>query len=527
MEKASMAEILRAENLTKSFAGVQALRRGAIDLRAGEIHALVGENGAGKSTLIRIIAGALSPDSGSLTIGGHPVTEFSPVAARDLGVSVIYQQPALFPDLTVIENLALGLESPNLWRRIDWTARRKRAVELLDRAGAVIDPDSIVSSLSMPQQQLVEIARALGRAARILILDEPTASLSEREVGNLFRILRELRRQGLAIVYISHRIEEIFALADRVTVLRDGETVLTESIEQIDRASLSRRASLIRMMVGREIEAVFPKREVAIGETILRVDNLSSSAAGLSNISLELRTGEILGLAGLVGAGRSELARCLFGLHSIDTGSIWIRGEQKESLIHSPADAIEAGIAYVPEDRRRHGVIQELSIVLNGSLAILPRLTRRGLLDQTRERELAAFYAERLRLRADTLYASVSTLSGGNQQKVALARWLATNPSILILDEPTQGIDVGAKAEIHLLMGELAATGMAILMISSELPEILGMCDRIAVMRGGRISATLERSEATPERIISIALGAPGSHDLSAEDSAGNFQVGA
>ena len=516
-----MAELLSAENLTKSFAGVQALRRGAIDLRAGEIHALVGENGAGKSTLIRIIAGALSPDSGSLTIGGHPVTEFSPVAARELGVSVIYQQPALFPDLTVIENLALGLESPSLWRRIDWTARRKRAVELLDRVGAVIDPDSIVSSLSMPQQQLVEIARALGRSARILILDEPTASLSEREVGNLFRILRELRRQGLAIVYISHRIEEIFALADRVTVLRDGETVLTESIEQTD------RVSLIRMMVGREIEAVFPKREVAIGETILRVDNLSSSAAGLSNISLELRTGEILGLAGLVGAGRSELARCLFGLHSIDAGSIWIGGEPKESLIHSPADAIEAGIAYVPEDRRRHGVIQELSIVRNGSLAVLPRLTRRGLLDQARERQLAAFYAERLRLRADTLYANVSTLSGGNQQKVALARWLATNPSILILDEPTQGIDVGAKAEIHRLMGELAATGMAILMISSELPEILGMCDRIAVMRGGRICATLERSEATPERIISIALGTHGSQDLSTQDGAGNFRAGA
>lgn len=516
-----MAELLSAENLTKSFAGVQALRRGAIDLRTGEIHALVGENGAGKSTLIRIIAGALSPDSGSLTIGGHPVPEFSPVAARELGVSVIYQQPALFPDLTVIENLAIGLESLSLWRRIDWTARRKRAVELLDRVGAVIDPDSIVSSLSMPQQQLVEIARALGRSARILILDEPTASLSEREVGNLFRILRELRRQGLAIVYISHRIEEIFALADRVTVLRDGETVLTESIDQTD------RVSLIRMMVGREIEAVFPKREVAIGETLLRVDNLSSSAAGLSNISLELRTGEILGLAGLVGAGRSELARCLFGLHSIDTGSIWIRGEQKASLIHSPADAIEAGIAYVPEDRRRHGVIQELSIVLNGSLAVLPRLTRRGLLDQARERQLAAFYAERLRLRADTLYANVSTLSGGNQQKVALARWLATNPSILILDEPTQGIDVGAKAEIHRLVGELAATGMAILMISSELPEILGMCDRIAVMRGGRISATLERSEATPERIISIALGAPGSHDLSTQDGAENFRGGA
>lgn len=497
-----MTEVLRAENLTKSFAGVRALRNGALDLRAGEIHALVGENGAGKSTLIRIIAGAISPDSGSLTIGGLTVSDFSPNLAKELGVSVIYQQPALFPDLSVLENLALGLESPSLWRRIDWSARRARAVELLERVGATIDPEIPVNRLSMPQQQLVEIARALGRSARILILDEPTASLSEREVDNLFRILRELRQNGLAIVYISHRLEELFALADRVTVLRDGETVLTESIGQTD------RASLIRLMVGRDIETVFPKCEVSIGETVLRVENLSSSSAGLSNVSLELRAGEILGLAGLVGAGRTELARCLFGLHAIDEGSILIRGE--EVRIGSPAGAIEAGIAYVPEDRRRHGVIQELSIVLNGSLAVLPQLSgpsHYGLIDCDRERQLAAFYAKRLQLRTTTLYSAVSTLSGGNQQKVALARWLATNPSILILDEPTQGIDVGAKAEIHRLMGELVATGMAIMMISSELPEILGMSDRIAVMRGGRIRATLERSEATPEMIISLALG--------------------
>lgn len=499
--------LLQANGLAKSFAGVQALRDGSLTLRRGEIHALLGENGAGKSTLIRLLSGAIEPDAGELLIGGAVVGTLTPRRARGLGISVIYQQPALFPELSVAENLALGLEPPGLWRRVDHAARLRRATELLRRVGAEIDPRLAVRELSMPEQQLIEIARALGREARILILDEPTASLSEREVANLFRILLELRQQGMAIVYISHRMEEIFTLADRVTVLRDGETIATREIGEID------QAGLIRLMVGRELAAVFPARSpgAPIGAPVLRIENLSSRAAGLQHISLEVRAGEIFGLAGLVGAGRSELARTLFGLHPVDGGRVLIADDGgailREVQVGSPAAAVAAGIAYVPEDRRRHGVIPELSITANSSLAVLPRLAPGGFIDQAAERALAVDYARRLQLRASALYAPVATLSGGNQQKVALARWLATNPRVLILDEPTQGIDVGAKAEIHLLMRELAAAGMAILMISSELPEVLGMSDRLAVMRGGRIQAILERSAATPESVISIALG--------------------
>jgi rhamnose transport system ATP-binding protein len=498
--------VLQATGLVKSFAGVRALRDGSLTLNGGEIHALIGENGAGKSTLIRLLAGALAPEGGELSIGGQLVTEFSPLRARELGVSVIYQQPALFPELSVAENLALGLEPPRLWRRVDHRARLRRAAALLERVGAAIDPQAPVRQLSMPQQQLLEIARALGRESKILILDEPTASLSEREVANLFRILQELRRQGLAIVYISHRMEEIFSLADRVTVLRDGQTIATHAIDQID------RPTLIRLMVGRELAADFSAQVPGpvTGEAVLRIESLSSRTVGLADITLELHAGEILGLAGLVGAGRSELARTIFGLHPLDAGRILIRSRDQAWQTFqptAPAEAIEAGIAYVPEDRRRHGVIAELSIIQNDSLAVLSRISTAGFIDRRAERQLALDYADRLRLKAATLYDPVSTLSGGNQQKVALTRWLATNPRILILDEPTQGIDVGAKAEIHRLMRELAATGLAILMISSELPEIIGLSDRIAVMRAGRIAATLDRQEVTPESIISIALG--------------------
>ncbi len=505
------SEILRATALTKSFAGVQALRNGSLSLRTGEIHALVGENGAGKSTLVRIVSGALAPDDGELFIGGKPVDQFSPLRARELGVSVIYQQPALFPELSVAENLALGLEPPSLWRKIDHAHRTARAIELLDRVGAGIDPALPVRRLSMPQQQLVEIARALGRSSRILILDEPTASLSEREVEKLSAILKELRREGIAIVLITHRMNEIFALADRITVLRDGETVTTLPIGEID------RPGLIRLMVGRELSTVFPARPPGLreGVEVMRVENLSSRALGLNDVSFNLRAGEILGLAGLVGAGRSELAQAIFGLHPIDGGRILIRcpnrpGQEEildEVVISSPAKAIAAGLAYVPEDRRRHGVIPELSIAVNSTLAVLPRLARASLIDLAAERQLAVDFATRLQLKTSSLFAPVATLSGGNQQKVALTRWLATNPGILILDEPTQGIDVGAKAEIHRIMRDLAGRGMAIIMISSELPEILGMSDRILVMRGGSAVATFDRSEASPEKIISLALG--------------------
>jgi rhamnose transport system ATP-binding protein len=498
--------LLKADSITKTFGAVQALKSVSFDLRAGEVHALVGENGAGKSTLIKVITGALQPDwpdSGSLSINGQQVVENSPSLAKRHGVAAIYQQPALFPDLSVAENLALGLEQGGLWRRINWRGRNARARELLDRIGARIDPQTPARALTMPEQQLVEIARALGAAARILIMDEPTASLTERETEHLFKVIAELRTEGVGVIYISHRLEELFEIADRVTVLRDGETVATRAMNEVD------QAELIRLMVGRDLSAVFPKREVKIGETVLEIRNLSSRAAGVHNVSLSVRAGEILGLTGLVGAGRTELARALFGLLPSDGGSVFLRSQNglEEVTIDSPAKAVELGVAYAPEDRRRHGAILEMPIAANMTLAILDRISNLKFLDFTSEKKIAVDFAVRLSVKTPATFALAGALSGGNQQKVALARWLATNPRVLILDEPTQGIDVGAKSEIHRIMCDLAEAGIAIIMISSELPEILGMSDRIAVMRGGTVVGVIERGEATQQRIIELGLG--------------------
>ena len=491
--------LLSITEVTKSFGGVQALRGVSFDLRAGEVHALVGENGAGKSTLIKIITGAHVADGGTLAIAGQVVETNDPVTARELGIAAIYQQPALFPDLTVAENITLGLEPGGPWRRIRWGQRRRRARALLDRIGAAIDPETEVRHLTMPEQQLVEIARALGADAGLLIMDEPTASLSEREVANLFRVIRELRGQGVGIIYISHRLDELFQVADRVTVLRDGCSVGTQPMSAVD------RAELIRLMVGREITAVFPKQTVPLGDVVLELHGVGCRVSGVRDVSLSVRAGEILGLAGLVGAGRTELARVLFGLTPADAGRIRLR--QKQVVIDSPARAIDLGIAYVPEDRRRHGVILDMAVAANTTLATLGKIARLGWLDFRRERATARAFVERLAVKTASIEAPVGNLSGGNQQKVVLARWLAAEPAVLILDEPTQGIDVGAKAEIHRLMGDLARRGLAILMISSDLPEILGMSDRIAVLHAGTVMGTLERGEATQERVLSLALG--------------------
>jgi rhamnose transport system ATP-binding protein len=491
--------LVRANHISKSFAGVHALRGVSFELHGGEVHALVGENGAGKSTLTKIITGACQADEGTLEINGRVVESNDPVISRSLGIAVIHQQPALFPDLTVAENISLGLEASGWWRRVRWAARRRRARELLDRVGAAIDPGTVVQHLSMPEQQLVEIARALGADARILILDEPTASLSEREVERLFRMIRDLRSQGVGMIYISHRLEELFQVADRVTVLRDGVAVATRPMAEVD------RTSLIRLMVGRDLTAVFPKQTATAGEMVLELRDVGCSSANVNGVSLGVRAGEILGLAGLVGAGRTELARVLFGLTPADAGEIRLRG--RPVVIGSPARAVELGIAYVPEDRRRHGVLLEMAVAPNISLAILKEIAALGWLDSARERRLAASFVERLGIRTASIDTVVGNLSGGNQQKVALARWLATNPALLILDEPTQGVDVGAKAEIHRLMGELAGKGLAIVMISSDLPEILGMSDRIAVMHDGTIMEVIDRSDATQEKVLSLALG--------------------
>jgi rhamnose transport system ATP-binding protein len=493
-----MTPLLRLTDVSKAFGGVRALRGVSFELMPGEVHALVGENGAGKSTLIKIASGAHRPDSGAVEIGGRVAADLDPPAARALGVAVIHQQPALFPDLTVAENVALALEPIGLWRRVRWVERRVRAAELLARIGAAIDPAAEVCTLTMPEQQLVEIAKAVGADARVVVMDEPTASLSGREVENLFRVIRGLRDRGAGVVYVSHRLDELPAIADRVTALRDGAVVHSRPMAG------TTRGDLVRMMVGRELSAIFPKVDVPVGGVVLETRGLTCRATGVSGVSLAVRAGEILGLAGLVGAGRTELARTLFGLTPADAGEIRLRG--KPVRITSPAAAVALGIGYVPEDRRRYGVIPDMPVSANMTLAVLRKVSRRGLLDDRRERDLAEDLVRRLGVKASSVDEPVETLSGGNQQKVALARWLAADPAVLILDEPTQGVDVGAKAEIHRLMGDLAARGLATLMISSDLPEVLGMSDRVAVMHGGKVAGFLDRSTATQERVLELAL---------------------
>ncbi len=492
--------LVAAVSVGKSFAGIHALQDVSFELHAGEVHALVGENGAGKSTLVKILTGALQPDSGTVAIRGETVSHHTPGSAHAAGIAAIYQQPALFPELSVAENIALHLENGSLWRRVDWQQRRREAKELLNRAGANIDPDTPVHALSMPEQQLVEIAKALGSSASVLILDEPTATLTDREVDRLFRLIRELRGQGKGIVYVSHRLDELFAIADRATVLRDGRVVGTRSLASLD------RPALIQMMVGREVAALFPKQTIAAGDVIFETRNLGCRGTGIHDVTLQVRAGEILGIAGLVGSGRTELANVLFGL-TPGAGEILVRG--KPAHISSPQHAVRLGLAYAPEDRRRFGAILPMSIAANTTLASLSSVASRGFLDFRAERDASLKLARQLDVRAPSIFTPVANLSGGNQQKVVLARWLATKPSVMILDEPTQGVDVGAKAEIHGLIGELAAAGTAVILISSELPEILGMSDRIAVMRNGTVVATLPRAEATPEKLLALALGHP------------------
>ena len=493
-------QLLRAEGLSKSYAGVQALRDVSLDLQSGEVQAIVGENGAGKSTLIKILTGAVQPDTGTLAIEGHITEHLGPLAARQRGIAVVYQQPTLFPHLTVAENLALGLERGLPWRRIDWTARRRMARDLLARAGAAIDPDRPASELSMAEQQLIEIARALGSNARIVIMDEPTAALAAHDVERLKAAVRGLRGRGAGVLYISHRLEEVFELADRITILRDGRRVDTRAASAID------RATLIALMVGREMSAVYPHESHVQPREVITLSRLSCRRGGVRDVTLGVRAGEIVGLAGLVGAGRTELARVLFGLTPADTGEIRIDGAPVQ--IRSPRDAIAHGVAYVPEDRRRHGVVGALPIRTNVTLASLHTLRRRlAVLDTAREREAAGRYVRDLDIRPPTIEIPVASLSGGNQQKVALARWLLTRPRVLILDEPTQGVDIGAKAEVHREMDRLAREGVAILMISSDLQEVLAMSDRVVVMRLGRVAGTVERRDLAPERVLRLALG--------------------
>jgi rhamnose transport system ATP-binding protein len=490
--------VFHAQHVSKSFGGVHALQDVHFEIFAGEVHALLGENGAGKSTLIKIMTGVHQPDSGELFLEGSPIRFADTRAAQAHGIAAIYQEPSLFPDLDIAENILIGRQ-PVGRGGIDWKRMYQEASALLGRLGLALDPRTKARALSMAQQQVVEIARALSIDAKVLIMDEPTSALTQGEVEELFGIVRQLRAAGAAVVFISHRLEELFALADRVTVLRDGTYVGTRAMAEVT------AEDLIRMMVGRTLDELFPKQAAAVGEVVLEVEGLGLEGC-FSDISFQLRRGEILGIAGLIGAGRTDLARALFGIEPATAGTIRLDG--RAVTIKSPQAAMALGIGYVPDDRKEHGLVLPMSIADNITLPVLPAYATLGWLDRRREVRAAAAASRQLAVKMAGVEQKAEQLSGGNQQKVVLAKWLGCQPRVLILDEPTRGIDVGTKATVHRLMSSLAAQGMAIVMISSELPEVLGMSDRILVMREGRLAGQFSRAEATQEKLMSAATSA-------------------
>jgi ABC-type sugar transport system ATPase subunit len=488
--------LLTARGLSKSYGGVRVLDGVDFELHAGEVHALVGENGAGKSTFVKILAGAVRAESGGVELRGAPLPAGDPLVVRRLGVSVVHQEFTLVPELDVVDNMFLGRERGRPFLRRAEMARAVRA--RLDELGVDVDVRVPVGQLSVAQQQLVEIARALELDAAVLVLDEPSASLSAREVTRLLTVVRQLRDRGLGIIYISHRFDEIFAVADRVTVLRDGRHVATAAAAGLD------RSQLIKWMVGREVSEEFPARAPTPGAPALEVRGLSA-AGRFRDVSFTVREGEILGLAGLVGAGRTSTALAIVG--AIDSvGDVRVRGEQLR--LRTPADAIDRGLAYLTEDRKSRGIFAELSTSTNITIAFLRAFVRSGFISDTRERDAATRAARDFDVRAATLEQPAGTLSGGNQQKMLLARYLLEPRTVVILDEPTRGVDVGARAEIYALMNRLTSAGLAILMISSDLPELIGMADRVVVMREGRVTGEIERSALTPEVVMALAMPA-------------------
>jgi rhamnose transport system ATP-binding protein len=484
-------------SVSKRFGATQALSDVSLDLLPGEIHALVGENGAGKSTIVKVLAGIHQPDSGTVVLDGEPVLLHGPARARSVGIAVVHQEPRLFPDLTVAENVFTGHTPSGRFGSVNWGEMRRSADRIFESLSVRVDSSAVVRGLSMADQQLIEIAKALSIEARVLILDEPTASLSSHEVERLFAIVRQTRDRGVAVLFVSHRLEEVFELCDRATVLRDGRHVITAPTSELT------AADLVRHMVGRSV-SLFPRSAAKIGEVMLEVRGLTRVGA-FSDISFSVRAGEIVGLAGLVGAGRTEVARVLFGLDRADKGELLLDG--KRVSFKNPSEALRAGIAYVPEDRHLDGLVEGFTIAENVTLPIIPRLFPRLFMQRSRERNLAAGYAERLRIRSTGMDDLIQSLSGGNQQKVVIAKWLATNPRVLILDEPTRGVDIGAKVEVHRIISDLAASGLGIVLISSELPEVLAMSDRIMVLHEGRISAEIPRAEASEERVMFAATG--------------------
>lgn len=498
MDPAEVPPPLALVDVSKSFGSVRALRGLSLELRSSEVHALVGENGAGKSTLVKTIAGVHRPDRGQMLVDGRPTEFAAPVDAQRAGVAVIYQEPTLFPDLSVAENLFVGRQPRTRLRTIDRARMRRDTEEVFTRLGVRMDPDRPARGLSIADQQLVEIAKALSRRARVLVMDEPTAALSDLEAQRLFTVARTLRDSGAALLFISHRFEEVFALCDRVTVVRDGAFVSCDPIADLD------TDTVVRRMVGREVTSLYPKEEAPLGPTVLEVEGLSRHGV-FTDVSFEVRAGEIVALAGLVGAGRSEVVRAVFGVDRYDAGTVRVEGRALPR--GRPKAAMTAGIALVPEDRRQQGLVMESSIERNVTATRRWPLSRLGLLPPGAERGSARAWGRRLALRFGDLADPVSTLSGGNQQKVVLAKWLSTEPRVLFVDEPTRGIDVGTKAEVHRLLSALAGRGLAIVMVSSELPEVLGMADRVLVMHEGRVAAELDRDTADEESVMYAATG--------------------
>jgi rhamnose transport system ATP-binding protein len=494
----SVVPLVSVRDLSKTFGGVAALRGASLTLYAGEIHGLVGENGAGKSTLLKTLAGVHRADAGEILLDGEPFEQGSTRRSLEQGIAVIYQEPSLFPHLTLAENVFVGRQLVRRGGDVDWSAMRERSRELFRQLGISLDPDRHAAGLSIADQQIVEIAKALSTNARVIVMDEPTAALSASESDRLLDVARRLRDGGAAVVFVSHRLEEIFVLCDRLTVMRDGATVTEQKVADTS------AGEVVRWMVGRELTDLYPKVETTIGAVVLDVQGLTRTGV-FADISFQVRGGEIVALAGLVGSGRSEVVRAIFGIDGYDAGTVDLCGKPLRS--HDPQEALSRGIALVPEDRRQQGLHMPASIARNSALVVLKRLQRFGLLSTGRERALAKQWGERLRLRYADLEDPVEQLSGGNQQKVVLAKWLATEPQLLVIDEPTRGIDVATKAEVHRLLSEQAARGLAVLMISSELPEVLGMADRVLVMREGRLTATLSRAEATQESVMLAATG--------------------
>ncbi|WP_134682653.1 sugar ABC transporter ATP-binding protein [Brevibacillus migulae] len=490
--------VLELRGITKTFPGVRALDHVHFQLKKGQIHALMGENGAGKSTFIKIITGVHRPDEGEIYFQGERVDINHPKDAQQLGIAAIYQHVTCFPDLSVTENIFMGHEKIDKGtKRLLWKQMHQEAQVLLTELGADFDPKTQMGALSVAQQQIVEIAKALSTNAKIIIMDEPTAALTKRESEELYRITEQLRDRGVSVIFISHRFEDMYRLASQVTVFRDSRYIGSWAINEIS------QEDLIVAMVGREITQLFPKKAAQIGEEVLRVDGLGRTGY-FKNVSFTLHRGEILGLTGLVGAGRSEVCQAIFGLDALDAGKVFLKG--KEIHIDNPLQAMELGIGYLPEDRQKQGLVLPWSISSNITLPAIGKYAKKGWLSRHKEDEAAKTLAQKLQVKARSIYDPVSSLSGGNQQKVVFAKLLTAQLDVIILDEPTKGVDVGAKSAIYEIISDLASQGYGILLVSSEMPEVIGMSDRIVVMREGRVTAVLDREEATQEAILEASM---------------------